>query len=60
LPKLRRYCLNLAVQGELPWFLICFLNETMLVFNLLAIFNFNKSAGHVCRPSLPAKSSSVK
>jgi hypothetical protein len=31
---LRRYRLNLAVQGELPWFLICFLNETMLFFNL--------------------------
>jgi hypothetical protein len=31
---LRRYRLNVEVQGELLWFLICFLNETMLVFNL--------------------------
>jgi hypothetical protein len=29
-----KYRLNLAVQGEVPCFLICFLNETMLVFNL--------------------------
>jgi hypothetical protein len=50
---LLRYRLNLEVQGELLWFLICFLNETMLVFNLTA-----KSAGQVCRPSLPAKSTS--
>jgi hypothetical protein len=31
---LRRDRLNLAVQGELPCFLIWFINETMLVFNL--------------------------
>jgi hypothetical protein len=49
--------LNLAAQGELAWFLICFLNETMLHvgFQSLSHLYFKtKSAGQVCRSRLPA------
>jgi hypothetical protein len=56
-----QYRLNLEVQGELPWFLICFLNETMQCwFSIfkpsLILIMLTSLPGQVCRSSLPAKS----